>query len=304
MPATAFEGIVESVSYLLPRRMPPEGPDLMTDPSASTNQMVARPSVLDLFRLDGKVAVITGSGRGIGRAIALAFADAGADVVITARRSHEVAAVAAEVRERGRRALEIPGDLRQGIVEQLAQAAIDEFGCLDIWVNNAGGSDTPGVRPLTDVGDADFETMLDLNLVIPFSASRAAAARMNSGGVIINVASGAGMRAAPNQGAYGAAKAGLLNLTQTMAAELAGHGIRVNAVSPGMVPTEAFFRVLQFSEADLPRLGSTVPLGRLGTPEDMAAAVFYLASPAAGWVTGQNLLVGGGRDGGRSVEHG
>ena len=88
-----------------------------------------------------------------------------------------------------------------------------------------------------------------------------------------------------------------------MAAELAGRGIRVNAVSPGMVPTEAFFRVLQFSEADLPRLGSAVPLGRLGTPGDMAAAALYLAFPAAGWVTGQNLLVGGGRDGGRSVEH-
>jgi NAD(P)-dependent dehydrogenase (short-subunit alcohol dehydrogenase family) len=103
-------------------------------------------------------------------------------------------------------------------------------------------------------------------------------------------------------GAYAAAKAGALNLTLTMAAELAPRGIRVNSVSPGPVPTEAFLRVLDFTEPDLLRLASTVPLGRLGTPEDIAAAVLYLASPAAAWVTGQNILVSGGREGGRSVE--
>jgi len=103
-------------------------------------------------------------------------------------------------------------------------------------------------------------------------------------------------------GADAAAKAGALNLTLTMAAELAPRGIRVNSVSPGPVPTEAFLRVLDFTEPDLLRLASTVPLGRLGTPEDIAAAVLYLASPAAAWVTGQNILVSGGREGGRSVE--
>jgi NAD(P)-dependent dehydrogenase (short-subunit alcohol dehydrogenase family) len=111
------------------------------------------------------------------------------------------------------------------------------------------------------------------------------------------------MRAAPNTGAYAAAKAALLNLTFTMAAELARLGIRVNAISPGMVPTDSFYDVLQFTADDLPKLVDTVPLGRMGTPQDMAAAVLYLASPAASWVTGQNLLIGGGRDGGRSVEH-
>jgi NAD(P)-dependent dehydrogenase (short-subunit alcohol dehydrogenase family) len=111
------------------------------------------------------------------------------------------------------------------------------------------------------------------------------------------------MRAAPNTAAYAASKAALLNLTQTMAAELAPHGIRVNAISPGMVPTDSFYRVLQFTEADLEALARTVPLGRLGTPDDMAAAVLYFASPASGWVTGQNILIGGGRDGGKSVEH-
>jgi NAD(P)-dependent dehydrogenase (short-subunit alcohol dehydrogenase family) len=260
-------------------------------------------SILELFRLDGRAAVVTGSGRGIGAAIAMALADAGANVVVTARRTAEVAATAAEVRARGSEALEFPGDLRDGITDDLAQAAVDTFGRLDIWVNNAGGTDNPGVRPLVDTSDAEMRDMLELNLVAAVAGSRAAARRMTAGSAIVNVASGAGMRAAPNTGAYAAAKAALLNVTATMAAELAPRGIRVNAISPGMVPTETFFAALQFSADDLPQLIDTVPLGRMGTPQDMAAAVLYLASPASSWVTGQNLLVGGGRDGGRSVEH-
>jgi 7-alpha-hydroxysteroid dehydrogenase len=258
--------------------------------------------ILDLFRLDGRVAVVTGSGRGIGRAIALALADAGADVVVTARRAPEVSAVAEEVRARGRRALEVPADLRGDIPERLAAAAVAELGRLDVWVNNAGGTDDPSVRPLSDTADELFRDMLELNLVSVLACVRAAAARLPRGGAIVNIASGAGMRAAPGTGAYGAAKAGVLNLTATLAAELAPDGVRVNAVSPGMVPTETFFSALKLTEADLPRLIATVPLGRMGTPDDIAAAVLYLASPASSWVTGQNLLVGGGREGGRTVE--
>jgi len=261
-------------------------------------------SILDLFRVDGQVAVVTGSGRGIGRAIALGLADAGADVVVTARRGEEVAQVAAAVRALGRRAVELPGDLREpGMPARLAAAAVEQLGRLDIWVNNAGGTDDAHVQPLTVTTDDQMREMFELNLLAAFAGSREAALRMPWGGAIVNVSSGAGMRAAPNTGAYAASKAALLNLTQTMAAELAPQGIRVNAISPGIVPTESFFRVLQFTDDDLPQLAATVPLGRLGTPEDMAAAVLYFASPAAGWVTGQNLLVGGGRDGGRSVEH-
>lgn len=261
-------------------------------------------SLLDLFRLDGRVAVVTGSGRGIGRAIALGLADAGADVVVTSRRAADVDDVAASVRDRGRRALALPGDLREpGFPAVLAETAVAELGRLDIWVNNAGGTDDAHVKPLTTVSDDELRDMLELNVIAAAAGSREAALRMDRGGAIVNIASGAGMRAAPNTGAYGAGKAALLSLTMTMAAELAPRGIRVNAVSPGMVPTESFYRVLEFTEADLERLAATVPLGRMGTPDDMAAAVLYLASPAAGWVTGQNLLVGGGRDGGRSVEH-
>lgn len=261
-------------------------------------------SILDLFRLDGQVAVVTGSGRGIGRGIALALAEAGADVVVTARRTDDVLATADEVRRRGRRAVALPGDLRSaGLPDRLARAAVEELGGLDVWVSNAGGTDERGVRPLVQTSDTQLRDMLELNLVVAQAGARAAAQRMGPGGAIVHVASGAGMRAAPNTGAYGAAKAAVLSLTATMAAELAPSGVRVNAVSPGMVPTDSFYDVLEFTEADLPRLAATVPLGRLGTPQDIAAAVVYLASPASSWVTGQNLLVGGGRDGGRSVEH-
>jgi 7-alpha-hydroxysteroid dehydrogenase len=259
-------------------------------------------SVLDLFRLDGRVAVVTGSGRGIGRAVALALAEAGADVVVTARRAAEVAAVAAEVRALGRRAVEVAADLRGDTPERLAAAAVDELGRLDVWVNNAGGTDDPSVRPLARTSDEQLRDMLELNLVSVLACCRAAVARLPRGGAIVNIASGAGMRAAPGTGAYGASKAAVLNLTATLAAELAPQGVRVNAISPGMVPTETFFSALNLTEAALPRLTATVPLGRLGTPEDMAAAVLYLAAPASSWVTGQNLLVGGGREGGRTVE--
>lgn len=261
-------------------------------------------SILDLFRIDDRVAVVTGSGRGIGRGIALALADAGADVVVTSRRAEDVAEVAEQVRARGRRALELPADLKEpGVPARLADAAVAEFGRLDIWVNNAGGTDDAHVQPMTVTTDDQMRDMLELNLIAAAAGSREAALRMVSGGAIVNVSSGAGMRAAPNTAAYAASKAALLNLTMTMAAELAPHGIRVNAISPGMVPTDSFYRVLQFTEADLEALARTVPLGRMGTPEDMAAAVLYFASPASGWVTGQNLLIGGGRDGGKSVEH-
>jgi 7-alpha-hydroxysteroid dehydrogenase len=260
-------------------------------------------SVLDLLRLDGKVAVVTGSGRGIGRGIALAFAQAGADVVVTARRANEVEAVAEEIRALGRRALPLPGDIRD-FAETLADAAVDELGQLDIWVSNVGGSEEKRTQPLIETSDETWRAQLELNLTTVFQGAKAAARRMTSGGAIVNISSGAGMRAAPNTGPYGAAKAGVINLTMTLAEELAPAGIRVNCIAPGMVPTEAFFEVLKVREDELPAFAAKVPLGRLGTPEDIAAAALFLASPASAWITGQNLLVSGGREGGRSAEAG
>lgn len=260
------------------------------------------PGVLDSFRLDGRAAVVTGSGRGIGRGIALALAEAGADVLVTGRRTHEVEQVAEEIRALGRRAITHPGDLRDDIATELADRAAGGFGHLDIWVNNAGGSDEPSVEPLSTTSDEKLRSFMELNLVAAFQCLKAAVSRMGRGGSVVNIASGAGMRAAPNTGAYGASKAALLNLTATAAAELAPQGVRVNAISPGMIPTEAFFEVLGFTEADLPGLAAKVPLGRLGTPADIGAAVVYLSSDAGSWITGQNLFISGGREGGRSVE--
>ena len=250
-------------------------------------------SLLEQFRLDGRVAVVTGSGQGIGRAIAWGLADAGCDVAVNARRRSDLDETAAGIEERGRRALIADADIRD-FSEELASRTVDDLGRLDVWVSNVGGSDEKTVRELVDTPDEIFRAQLELNLTSAFQGAKAAAARMSTGGAIINISSGAGMRGSPRTGPYAAAKAGMLNLTQTLALELAPRGIRVNAVSPGPVATEAFREVLGVSDR-LDELQATIPLGRLGTPDDIAAAVVFLASPAAGFVTGQNLLVAGGR---------
>ncbi|MGI9598685.1 MAG: SDR family NAD(P)-dependent oxidoreductase [Acidimicrobiales bacterium] len=249
-------------------------------------------ALADGFRLDGRVAVVTGSGQGIGRAIAVGLAEFGCDVVINARRVGDLEVTAAAVGATGRRALIVDGDIRD-FSERLADRAVAEFGRLDIWVNNVGGSDEKTVRPLVDTPDEIFRSQLELNLTSAFQGCKAAAARMKPGGAIVNISSGAGTRGSPLTGPYAAAKAGMNNLTQTLALELAPD-IRVNGVGAGPVATEAFLEVLGVSDS-LDELASTIPLGRLGTPDDIASAVVYLASPAAAWVTGQLLLVAGGR---------
>ena len=250
-------------------------------------------SVLDRFRLDGRTAVVTGSGQGIGRAIALALADAGADVAINARRRSDLEATAAEIESRGRRALIVEGDIRD-FSETLADRAVEAFGRLDVWINNVGGSDDKDVHTLADTPDDTFRAQLELNLTSAFQGCKAAARRMGEGSAIVNITSGAGTRGSPMTGPYAAAKAGLINLTQTLALELAERGIRVNCVSPGPVVTEAFREVLGV-EDKLDELARTIPLGRTGTPEDIAAMVLLLSSPAGGWITGEHHLVAGGR---------
>jgi NAD(P)-dependent dehydrogenase (short-subunit alcohol dehydrogenase family) len=250
-------------------------------------------SILDQLRLDDHVAVVTGSGQGIGRAIAWALADAGCDVVVNARRIDDLRETADGVRDRGRRALVAAHDIRD-FSEQLADRTMAEFGRIDAWVNNVGGSDEKDVHTLVDTTDDTFRSQLELNLVSAFQGCKAAATRMTDGGAIVNITSGAGTRGSPYTGPYAAAKAGLINLTQTLALELAERGIRVNAVSPGPVVTEAFLDVLGV-ENRLDELTRTIPLGRTGTPDDIAAMVLFLCSPAASWITGEHHLVAGGR---------
>jgi 7-alpha-hydroxysteroid dehydrogenase len=254
-------------------------------------------TVLDRFKLDGHVAVVTGAGRGIGEGIAIALAEAGCDVVLTARREHEIEAVAERVRALGRRALAVAGDITDGsFVEELADRSKAEMGRLTIWVSNAGGADDRTPRHLADMPDRQWDYQMDLNLRAVFTGARAAARVLDDGGSIINISSGAALKASPNNGPYAVAKAGVDSLTRTLSVELAPRLIRVNGVAPGPVPTEVFMEFFGASEEDLPGLGKKlgIPLGRLGTAEDVGNAVVFLASPAASWITGQTLLVNGG----------
>ena len=255
--------------------------------------MVVPTSVMDQFRLDDKVAVVTGSGQGIGRAIAWALADAGCDVVINSRRRSDLDVTAAGVEERGRRCLIAEGDIRD-FSATIAERTLAEFGRLDVWVNNVGGSDEKTTRVLIDTPDEIFRSQLELNLTTAFQGAKAAAEAMGDEGVIINISSGAGMRGSPYTGPYAAAKAGMNNLTETLALELAPR-IRVNTIAPGPVVTEAYEEVLGVDAERQKIVAQSIPLQRMGMPDDIAAAVVYFASPAASWVTGQLLLIAGGR---------
>lgn len=245
------------------------------------------------FDLTGKVAVVTGGGQGIGEGIAKGFAAAGAAVVVAARRADRVAQVAADIEAAGGRALAVPTDVTdRAALEALADAAVNAFGHLDVWVNNAGGSSVQS--PLRELSEADWDACLALNLTAVWKASVIAAKRMTRGGSIINVSSPAATRAVPGSGHYSAAKAGVNALTLTMSVELAPH-IRVNGIAPGFVPTEVMMTALGTDEEALARMAEKrIPLKRLGTPDDMAAAAIYLASDAGGWVTGQTITVAGG----------
>lgn len=256
-------------------------------------------SILDSFRLDGQVAVVTGGGRGIGEGIALGLAEAGADVVVAARRTHEIEAVAEKVRQLGRRALAITTDMMEiEQVQALAQQTFADMGALTCWVSNAGGADDRVPRTFLEMPERQWDFQMNLNLKAVWTGAQAAGRIMqdNGGGTIINISSQAAGRASPHNGPYAVAKSGVNNLTQTLAVEMAPLGIRVNSISPGPIPTEVFLEFTKMTEADIPNMGKQfgVPLGRVGTPEDIAPAVVYLASSASSWMTGQDIVINGG----------
>lgn len=256
-------------------------------------------TILERFGLDGQVAVVTGSGRGIGEGLALGLADAGADIVLAARRTEEIEAVAAKVRDLGRRALPVTTDVMDiDQVQALAEAAQREFGRLDCWVSNAGGADDRTMRTLLDMPERQWDFQLNLNLKAVWTGAQAAARIMKDqgSGTIINISSGTAGRASPYNGPYAVAKSGVDNLTQTLAAELAPFNIRVNGISPGPIPTEVFREFFGITEDEIPELGERfqIALGRVGTPEDIAPAAVYLASEASSWMTGHTLSIRGG----------
>lgn len=248
--------------------------------------------ILDLFRLEGRVAVVTAAGRGIGAAIAKAFAEVGADVVIGARTQEQLDAVAEQVRAAGRKAEVVPGDLRtRDGMSRLVERAIAEFGRLDIIVNNAGGS-LPG--PFMGTSEKSFEEAFRWNVTSAFNLTQLAVPHLieAGGGSVINIASAAGRFNDRGFAGYGTAKAALVHLTKNLAVDLAPK-IRVNAIAPGSIATSALDVVLQ-NEALEQEMVRRTPLRRLGLVEDIAAGAVYLASPAAAYVTGRVIDIDGG----------
>jgi dehydrogenase/reductase SDR family protein 4 len=246
------------------------------------------------LRLDGRVALVTGASRGIGRSVALALASAGADVVVAARRLPDLEAVATEIRTLGRRALAVTAHLAQRPdIERLLDSTATEFGRLDILVNNAATN--PVFGPLAEMDEAVWDKIMALNVKGYLLAAQGAARAMarTGGGAIVNVSSIAGLRASPGLGAYSVSKAAILMLTRVLARELASVGIRVNAVAPALIETR-FSEALWKNQALLDRYVEQTPLGRTGQPQEVADAVLYLCSDAASYVTGQTLVLDGG----------
>ena len=252
-------------------------------------------NILDRFRLDGQVAIVTGSGRGIGAAIAIAFADAGADVVITARTVSQMEKTAEQVRARGRRALVVSCDVldaeqRKSLVEK----TLAEFGRLDILVNNAGGS---GPKPALETTEEDFEASIRFNATTAFTLSCLCAPKMVETvgkGAIINISSVAARFPQPGFVSYGVGKAAMDFMTRNLAQDFAPK-VRVNAIAVGSTLTDSLAGVMNDELEQV--MVSRTPLNRLGQPEDVAACALYLASPAAAYVTGEICGVNGGLTG-------
>ena len=246
------------------------------------------------FSLQGKVAIVTGASQGIGEAIAIAYAQAGAKVVVSSRKLESVAKVAQEIEKLGCEAFAVQAHMGYpDQVKALVAQALDKWGRVDIIVNNAGTN--PHYGPVLTADEGQFEKILDINLKGYFRLAQAVFPHMKAqgSGKIINIASVAGLHPPHNMGVYGISKAGDIMLTQVMARDLGQYNIQVNAIAPGIIKTK-FSRALWEDEELMARYEANVPLKRLGRSEDVCGAALYLASPASDWVTGTVMVVDGG----------
>ena len=248
-------------------------------------------SVLDLYRLDGKVAIVTGASSGLGVAFAQALAEAGADVALGARRVDRLEATAGLVRDAGRRVVTVATDVADPAqCQALVDAAMGELGRVDVLVNNAGvGTAVPATRETPD----QFRSVIDVNLNGCYWMAQACGRVMQPGSSIINISSVLGLTTGGlPQAAYSASKAGLIGLTRDLAQQWTGRkGIRVNALAPGFFASEM---TEQYPPGYLESQEARIPMGRQGDPRELAATVVWLASDAAGYVTGQTIPVDGG----------
>lgn len=249
----------------------------------------------DRFSLEGKKAIVTGASRGIGRAVALGFAEAGAEVAVAARNEGELETLVKEIDAIGRRAISVPTDVTdRDALQNLVDRTVKELGSLDILVNNAGG--TRFTSPLVALRPEGWDKIMKLNLDSVFHATQIGAQALlaNGGGSIIQMSSVAGIDGAQTLSFYSAAKAGVRLMTQAVAKELAQSGVRVNSIAPGWIATD--LNAAMRSDENLQAyLESTIPMGRFGRVEEIVGAAIYLASDAASYVTGTTLVIDGGQ---------
>ena len=249
----------------------------------------------DRFSLEGKVAIVTGASRGIGRAIATGFAEAGADIAVAARNENDLETLVKEIDELGRRAIAVPTDVTdRAAIQNLVDRTIEEFGHLDVLVNNAGGSRF--TAPIVALRPDGWEKVIKLNLDSVFHATQIGAQAMlaSGGGSIIQMSSVAGIEGAPTLSFYSAAKGGVRLMSQAVAKELAQSGVRVNSIAPGWISTD-LNAALRADENLQKYMESTVPMGRFGEVEEIVGAAIYLASDASSYVTGTTLVIDGGQ---------
>ena len=252
------------------------------------------------FSLKGKIAIVTGGGRGIGKGIAEGMAMAGAKVIITSRKINDLEATAAEIKAAGGECIPIQAHLGklEGI-QAVVNTVMEKFGRIDIVVNNAGAS--PAMASVLDSDERLWDTIMNLNLKGLYFMSQACAKIMvkQGGGKIINIASVDGFKPEPGVSVYSISKAGVRMATQAFASELAGHNVQVNAICPGpisskMLDSHWFHLPPEEAKKQKAALGSITPMGRIGDPEDIAGAAVYLASPASNYTTGAEIVIDGG----------